>query len=236
MRPKPKDPGSWGVPPQGMQQRRSHDTPDARLVDAALAGDRRAFDALVLRYRARIFALSLHITGSASDADDVTQDVFVKAYASLDRFRGQSRFFTWLYRIALNRALNHRRDSRRRAGPSLDDDRVRAAVAVDAGGDPRLALELADRYAHLVEALDALSPALRATVVLVALQGLSHRETALVLGSTEGTVGWRMHEARRQLRATLERLQREPTPRPRMRAHEGLSRLLAYATVVPERR
>ena len=170
----------------------------------AQAGDRAAFDDLVRRYRARIYALTLHLTGSRSEADDITQDVFTRAYQQLHTFAGRSEFFTWLYRIAVNRALNARRDTARRRTSGLDDPRVQAAVAVDAYGDPRRAAELRQTYARLVDALDRLSPTLRSTVVLVALQGLSHDEAAAVLGCPSGTVAWRIHEARNQLRASLE--------------------------------
>jgi len=175
-----------------------------RLVQRAQRGDRAAFDDLVRRYRARIYALTLHLTGSRSEADDITQDVFTRAYQQLHTFAGRSEFFTWLYRIAVNRALNARRDTARRRTSGLDDPRVQAAVAVDAYGDPRRAAELSQTYARLVTALDRLSPTLRSTVVLVALQGLSHDEAAAVLGCSTGTVAWRIHEARHQLRAALD--------------------------------
>jgi RNA polymerase sigma-70 factor (ECF subfamily) len=175
-----------------------------QLVKRAQAGDRSAFDDLVRRYRARIYALTLHLTGSRSEADDITQDVFTRAYQQLHTFAGRSEFFTWLYRIAVNRALNARRDTARRRTSGLDDPRVQAAVAVDAWGDPRRAAELRQTYARLVAALDRLSPTLRSTVVLVALQGLSHDEAAAVLGCSPGTVAWRIHEARQQLHAALD--------------------------------
>jgi len=175
-----------------------------KLVQRAQAGDRAAFDDLVRRYRARIYALTLHLTGSRSEADDITQDVFTRAYQQLHTFAGRSEFFTWLYRIAVNRSLNARRDTARRRTSGLDDPRVQAAVAVDAYGDPRRAAELRQTYARLVTALDRLSPTLRSTVVLVSLQGLSHDEAAAVLGCPAGTVAWRIHEARNQLRSSLE--------------------------------
>jgi RNA polymerase sigma-70 factor, ECF subfamily len=175
------------------------------LVAAAKSGDRAAFGELVRRYRGRIYALCLHLTGSRSEADDITQDVFLKAYRKLGDFEGRSEFFTWLYRIAMNRAFNARRDGARRRTTDLDDPRVQEAVAVDAYGDPRRAAELRQLYTRLVVALDALDPALRSTVVLVALQGLSHEEAAVVLNIAPGTVGWRIHEARKSLRAAIDR-------------------------------
>ena len=175
-----------------------------RLVRRAQGGDRAAFDELVRRYRARIYALTLHLTGSRAEADDITQDVFTRAYQQLGNFAGRSEFFTWLYRIAVNRALNARRDTARRRTSGLDDPRVQAAVAVDAYGDPRRAAELRQTYARLIVALDRLAPTLRSTVVLVALQGLPHDEAAAVLGCSIGTVAWRIHEARQQLRHALD--------------------------------
>ena len=186
----------------------------AVLVAAAQAGDPRAFEELVRRYRPRIFALALHLTGRRSDADDITQDAFLKAYAKINEFEGRSQFFTWLYRIALHRALNVKRNRQRRRTVDFDDPRVSAAVAVDAGDDPRRALELQEAYAQLIGAFDQLSPTLRTTVVLTTLQGLSYREAAVVLDTTEGTIAWRVHEARTQLRRIVARYEKEPTPLP----------------------
>ncbi|MBN1654023.1 MAG: RNA polymerase sigma factor [Deltaproteobacteria bacterium] len=186
------------------------------LVQAARSGDVNAFSQLVMRYRSRVFALALHMTGSSSDADDITQDVFVRAYIKIRDFEERSAFFTWLYRITINRALNCRRDQKRiQKTVDGDDDRVRMAVAVDAHGDPQLALELRESYSLLVRALDQLTPILRTTVVLIALQGLSYKEAAVVLGSTEGTIAWRIHEARARLNRFVERMTKEPTPLPR---------------------
>ncbi|MET0285617.1 MAG: sigma-70 family RNA polymerase sigma factor, partial [Polyangiales bacterium] len=135
-------------------QRRARDA-DA-LVDAARAGDSAAFDRLVRRFRPRIYALALHLCGSASDADDIAQDAFVQAYRHLPHFEGRSHFFTWLYRITVNQALSAQRAQRRGAVP-LDDARLQVAMKVDAPSDPRLALELRETYAALLEALDGLS-------------------------------------------------------------------------------
>jgi RNA polymerase sigma-70 factor (ECF subfamily) len=174
------------------------------LVERAKGGDRAAFGALVERFRPRIYALGLHLTGSRSEADDIAQESFMRAYHQLSSFEGRSQFFTWLYRIAVNRALNGKRDGKRRRTVGLDDPRVQAAIAIDAYGDPRRAAELRQTYARLVAALDALSPTLRSTVVLVALQSLSHDEAGVILGCPAGTVAWRMHEARNKLRAAIE--------------------------------
>ncbi|MBW1755502.1 MAG: sigma-70 family RNA polymerase sigma factor, partial [Deltaproteobacteria bacterium] len=166
----------------------------AELVARAKAGDRAAFDELVRKYRARVYSLALHLTGQASDADDITQDAFLKAYHKLPEFEGRSEFFTWIYRITLHRALNAKRDRKRRPTVPLDDPRLVAAVAVDSHGDPERAVQLRDRYRALLEAFDQLSSLLQTTVVLTTLQGLSYKEAAVVLETTEGTIAWRIHE------------------------------------------
>ncbi|HEU4734159.1 MAG TPA: sigma-70 family RNA polymerase sigma factor [Kofleriaceae bacterium] len=194
------------------------------LVAAAKAGDARAFEALVARYRKRIFALALHITRSASEADDIAQDVFLKAYRALPEFEGRSQFFTWVYRMTVNRSLNVRRDRARRGEDVvLDDPRLELAIAVDARSNPGREAELRQSYARLLRALDALPSDMRTTVILVSLQGLSHGEVAVVQKVSEGTIAWRMHEARRRLNEVM-------APEKRQRARElstELARVLA---------
>ena len=180
----------------------------AELVARAKAGDAAAFDELVRKYRARVYSLALHLTGQASDADDITQDAFLKAYHKLPEFEGRSEFFTWIYRITLHRALNAKRDRNRRRTVPLDDPRLVAAVAVDSHGDPERAVQLRDRYRALLEAFDQLSPLLQTTVVLTTLQGLSYKEAAVVLETTEGTIAWRIHEARRKMQGYLDGLEK----------------------------
>jgi RNA polymerase sigma-70 factor (ECF subfamily) len=181
------------------------------LVTAAKAGDQRAFEALVVRYRKRIFALALHIAGSASEADDIAQDVFLKAYRALPQFEGRSQFFTWVYRMTVNRSLNVRRDRARRGEDTLDDPRLELAVAVDARSNPGREAELRQTYARLLRALDSLPIDMRTTVILVSLQGMSHGEVAVIQNLSEGTIAWRMHEARRRLNEAMapERIHRK---------------------------
>jgi len=171
------------------------------LVAHAQRGDRRAFDELVRRYRPRIYALALHMTGSASDADDITQEVFVKAFAALGQFAGKSEFFTWLYRIALNQCFS----ARRRAGKLVptDDTRLQLALEIDADGDPWRAIDLRRTYQQLLVAFDALPSELKTAVTLVLLQGFSHAECAVIMNCAEGTVSWRIHQARLALRKQL---------------------------------
>jgi RNA polymerase sigma-70 factor, ECF subfamily len=173
------------------------------LVAAAKAGDQRSFEALVKRYRKRIYALALHITGSASEADDIAQEVFLKAYRALGEFEGRSQFFTWVYRMTVNRSLNSRRDRSRRGEDTIDDPRLELAVAVDARNNPGRAAELRQTYARLLRALDSLPADMRTTVILVSLQGLSHGEAGVIQKVSDGTIAWRMHEARRRLHEAM---------------------------------
>jgi RNA polymerase sigma-70 factor (ECF subfamily) len=183
------------------------DTVASLLVARAKAGDRDAFDQLVRRYRKRIFALALHLCGSESEADDISQDAFLRAFHTLHQFEGRSEFFTWVYRLTVNRALDARRARARRSESSIDeaDPRIERAVAVDAGGDPRRIAELRQTYACLLRALDALPAEMRTTVVLVQLQGLSNAEAAVVQGCSRGTIAWRLHTARARLDEAMAR-------------------------------
>lgn len=183
----------------------------AALVEEARAGEARAFAELTRRYRPRIHAFALQLTGDPSDAEDIAQDTFLQAFRRLPEFRAASEFYTWIYRIALHLGLNVRRRNARRRCEPLDDPRVELAVAADAGGDPRRAAELRQIYARLLVTLDGLPASQRAAVVLVALQGLSHEEAGRVLACRAGTVAWRLHRARRQLGAAL-RAAVPPTP------------------------
>lgn len=200
----------------------------ALLVARAKAGEPQAFDALVRRYRKRIFALALHLSGSESEADDIVQDVFIRAFRALDQFEGRSEFFTWVYRLTVNRSLDARRKTSRRSESSIeeDDPRIERALQVDAYGDPRRAAELRQTYARVLRALDALPPEMRTTVVLVALQGLSNAEAAVVQGCPRGTIAWRLHEGRRRL---LEATAPDKLPTRKEGLSEHLGRLLEDA-------
>ena len=179
---------------------------DRELVEAARAGDTEAFSAVVRRHQRRVYRLALHLVRNAAEAEDVTQETFVRAYGALDRFDGRSEPFTWIYRIAVNLSLNAiraRKPSQRSTTP--DDPRIesllverRASLASPEGVSEDRELALA-----LCAGMDALSEVLRTTLVLVVVDGLSHADASKVLGCSEGTVAWRVHEARRKLREFL---------------------------------
>lgn len=178
-------------------------------LERARRGDREAFGRLVQRHQRRVYAAALHILGSHNDADDVTQEAFVRAYRGLASFDGRADFFTWLYRITVNTALNALRSGRRSAALA----RRGGADAAHVGGRPEslgqgsLSPEqCAERTAEVTRVLDAvasLSPSLRVTIVLATIEELSHKQIAEILDIPEGTVAWRVNEARRLLRLQL---------------------------------
>jgi RNA polymerase sigma-70 factor (ECF subfamily) len=169
-----------------------------------------------------MWKVALHLLGSASEADDVAQETFLRAFRAIDRFDGKSELSTWLYRIAVNLSLNALRARKRAAAVDIGDPRLGAALT---SGQPDPAGDAESRQAtlHLLEALDKLSLTLRTTVVLVALEGLSHRQVGEVLGCAEGTVAWRIHEARRLLKERLSAPEGPATPKPEASSQQPLS-------------
>ena len=178
---------------------------DRELVTAAREGDAEAFGLLVRRHQRRVYRLAVHLLKSGAEAEDVTQDTFVRAYGALDRFDGRSEPFTWIYRICVNLSLNALRSRKTRRASSPDDPRVESLLIDNrpAAGSP--ARSSADKQLGraLVEGIDELSDTLRTTLVLVCIDGLSHAEAGEVLGCPEGTIAWRVHEARKKLRLML---------------------------------
>lgn len=179
-------------------------------LDRAREGDREAFGRLVRRHQRRVYAAALHILNNHSDADDATQETFVRAYRGLKSFDGRSDFFTWLYRIAVNTALNALRGGKRGAALAQRG----GAEAAHIGGRPEAlgqgALDPAQKSAQsaevqrVLEAIAELSPSLRVTIVLATIEELPHKQIAEILEIPEGTVAWRVNEARRLLRLRLQ--------------------------------
>lgn len=178
---------------------------DRELVTAAREGDAEAFGLLVRRHQRRVYRLAVHLLKSGAEAEDVTQDTFVRAYGALDRFDGRSEPFTWIYRICVNLSLNALRSRKTRRASSPDDPRVEALLVDErpASGSPARSSAGKQLSRALVEGIDELSDTLRTTLVLVCIDGLSHAEAGEVLGCPEGTIAWRVHEARKKLRAML---------------------------------
>lgn len=180
---------------------------DRDLVDRAKGGDSAAFGQLVRRHQARIQRLAIHLLRSRSEAEDVTQETFIRAYRAIDRFDGRSEPYTWLYRIAVNLSLNTLRSRRSSRTSEADDPRMSGVVEAATGPasqDPGGQATRKEAYFVLCEGIDTLSESLRATLILVCIDGRSHEEAAQILGAPEGTIAWRVHEARRKLREYLE--------------------------------
>jgi RNA polymerase sigma-70 factor (ECF subfamily) len=180
---------------------------DRELVAQAKSGDAQAFGTLVRRHQRRIFRLAFHLVRTGAEAEDVTQETFVRAYQALDRFDGRSEPFTWLYRIAVNLSLNtiRARKATRDSTPS-DDPRIEALLTEtrpSQGSDPAAATHRKQLALALCDGIDKLSDTLRTTLILVCIDGVGHDEAAKILGCPEGTVAWRVHEARRKLREYL---------------------------------
>jgi RNA polymerase sigma-70 factor (ECF subfamily) len=178
-------------------------------LDQARRGDREAFGRLVRRHQRRVYAATLHILGNHSDADDATQEAFVRAYRGLATFDGRADFFTWLYRIAVNTALNALRSGKRGVALSQRGGTEAAHVggrpeALGQGGlDPAQHAQRTSEVARVLEAVAQLSPALRVTIVLATIEELPHKQIAEILEIPEGTVAWRVNEARRVLKLRL---------------------------------
>jgi RNA polymerase sigma-70 factor (ECF subfamily) len=181
------------------------------LVERARAGDSRAFETLVRAYKDKIFVYVSRMLPDTAEAEDITQDTFVRAYQSLGGFRGASSFQTWLYRIASNLVIDSVRRHRRRHEGIISLD---APVDTDEG---ELTRELADMrrgpedqatgaavQKEVRAAIAKISPKLRAVLVMYDIQGMSYQEIAQILGCPLGTVKSRLFNARMQLKELLE--------------------------------
>jgi RNA polymerase sigma factor (sigma-70 family) len=181
---------------------------DRELVAQASKGDLAAYDELVRRYQTRIYSLAYNMTSSKEDAEDMVQDVFVKAYSSLKSFRGTSSFYTWIYRIAINRTINFLKKRKKKQTLSLNDEdegieRDPAYVELSARESPVRDASLSELQEKLNKALLVLSEKHRTVVVLHDIQGLPHDEIARMIGCSEGTVRSRLFYARQQLQGEL---------------------------------
>jgi len=168
---------------------------DGALVDAFLAGRREAFDEIVVRHRRAVYQLCYRFVGNHEDAADLTQDVFVRAFKGLARFKGDAQLGTWLYRVGVNVCLK-RLASRRPDAAPIDD----VPNLAERGEDPLQLAERAERARVLRAAVERLPPRQRATVVLRVYQDLSHEEIARVLDSSVGAVKANFFHAIRNLK------------------------------------
>jgi RNA polymerase sigma factor RpoE len=178
------------------------------LVRRAQDGEMSAYDELVQRYQERIYATIYHMTSNHEDANDLAQETFIKAYQALKSFKGGSSFYTWVYRIAVNKTINFLKQRKNRAQMSLNDLDFNAEhdpdlVALISDKTPRRDIGLAELQEKLNEAMQKLSEHHRLVVTLHDVQGLSHEEIAKIMDCNIGTVRSRLFYARQQLQAYL---------------------------------
>jgi RNA polymerase sigma-70 factor, ECF subfamily len=181
---------------------------DAELVVAARNGDSEAFRTLFERYHRRAYALAFGVLRNQDDALDTVQDAFIKAHKYLDKFEGNSSFYTWLYRIVMNLAIDHLRKHRRVKPVELDESRVEdhadeALLPRILGGNPGRALMDKEIRARIDKALDELSDNHRAVLVMRELEGLSYEEMAQAMACSKGTIMSRLFHARRNMQKRL---------------------------------
>jgi RNA polymerase sigma-70 factor (ECF subfamily) len=178
------------------------------FVKKARGGDLTAFDELVRRYQERIYATVFHMTSNHEDANDLTQETFIKAHQALKSFKGDSSFFTWIYRIAVNKTINLLKKRKNRIHISLNDMDLNAEndpelVSLVSNKTPRRDLNLSELQEKLNTAMLTLSEDHRLVVTLHDIQGLSHEEIGKIMDCNVGTVRSRLFYARQQLQAQL---------------------------------
>src|SRR5438132_363782 len=183
------------------------DVSELELVKQCQRGDSTAFDELVVRYRTRVFGMIYNMVHNEQDAWDLAQDGFVKAWKSIDRFRGQSAFYTWLYRIVTNVGIDWLRKKQIHAESEFDENvglsdvEPAARTAPRADPLPSQKMEQREIRARIDEAIAKLSPEHRSVIVLKEMQDLQYNEIAEVMNCSIGTVMSRLFYARKKLQA-----------------------------------
>lgn len=182
--------------------------PEQELVKKARHGDLAAYDQLVQRYQERIYRTLYHMTSNHEDANDLAQEAFIKGFQALKSFKGGSSFYTWVYRIAVNKTLNFLKQRKNRSHMSLNDldfntENNPDLVALVSDKTPRRDAALSELQEKLNEAMLTLSEIHRLVVTLHDVQGLSHEEIAKIMDCNVGTVRSRLFYARQQLQGRL---------------------------------
>lgn len=191
---------------------------EAALVVQAQLGQTAAFDRLMKTYRDRVFGVVLNLAGNHADAADVTQDVFIKAFTNIQKYNFRSSFFTWIYRIAVNEALNHQRRAHSKRMSIFEkilpvsgktdeqmshEERLSNLQPSDAHRERPAAALKNELQTQLDRALQDLSEEHRAAIVLTEIEGLSMEEAAEILGTSAGTIKSRLHYAKKHLQTLL---------------------------------
>ncbi len=181
---------------------------DREMLDVVLQGDTTAYRGLVEKYQERVYAMVYGMLRNREDATDITQEAFVKAYRSLASFRLESSFYTWLYRIAMNLAIDLIRKRKRRREVGYEDgvaarDEDGTVHAMHQGDSPRRVLERRQLYKQIMDAMDQLPADQKQVILLRELEGLPYREIAEIMGIPEGTVMSRLFYARKKRQKML---------------------------------
>ena len=179
---------------------------DQLLIQRCLAGQTDAFGELVLRYQDRLYHAVFMMVGSAEDARDLSQEAFVHAFRKLASFRGDSAFYTWLFRIAINATISFRRKAARKKASSIDTARETMGFEpLDHRTDvsPSFPLEVTEQQQLVRRALSELSEDFRTALVLTEIEGMSYEDAAESVGCPIGTIRSRVHRARAELREKL---------------------------------
>lgn len=181
---------------------------DRVLAERAAGGDLGAYDDLVRRYHGKLYGLVYNMTSNKEDTEDLLQEIFHKAYTSLPRFKGDSSFYTWIYRIAVNRSINFLKKRKKRRALSLDNvddgiERDETYVELSSRESPIRDVGIMELQEKLNKALQTLSEKHRTVVVLHDIQGVPHQEIGKMLGVSEGTVRSRLFYARQRLQHEL---------------------------------
>ncbi len=176
---------------------------DVSLIDRCLDGDEAAWEQVIARFKRRVFHIAYKFTGRHDKAEDLTQEVFLKVFRSLDKFNRDADFSTWLSSVARNYCIDHYRASKREKEVVVEDLVAFDLAPASPGSNPHRALEDRDRRSFLRRGLEALPDKLREAVVLRDLHGLSYQEMAERLALPEGTVKSRINRGREELTRLL---------------------------------
>jgi RNA polymerase sigma-70 factor (ECF subfamily) len=186
------------------------DVSELDLVKRCQAGDTEAFDELVTRYRARVFGMIYNMVHSEQDAWDLAQESFLKAWKSIGRFRGQSSFYTWIYRIVMNVTIDWLRKKQVKGGGAEFDDAIQLKEIDPASKTvpksetlPHQAMEREEIRARIEKAIGQLSPEHRAVILMKEIDEMQYHEIAEALGCSIGTVMSRLFYARKKLQSLL---------------------------------
>jgi len=193
---------------------------DNELVRQARAGDERAFQQIVGKYQRKVYSIAYGVVHNDQDALDIAQDVFIKIYHKLDRFKAKSAFYTWLYRITVNLSIDYHRRKHKAAVVEfdekiMDDDKRSDFKLSNIRHNPRKIAENDELRRCILQAINALPPDQKAAITLRELEGLSYEQIARVMKCSKGTVMSRLHYGRKKLQEVLkEYLNPKKNPQP----------------------